>query len=110
MPSPLLVARTTMPVAARHSRCPLCNETIRPDEDLVVIPDFLADENDPFWRCSDAAMHRACFVVWEQRKTFIARFNQVARRYRSEDGTYQHMTAEGDIVLRTGGAPGGPTV
>ena len=44
----------------------------------MTTPDFLADEADPFWRFSDASMHRACFLVWDRRKAFVARYNRAA--------------------------------
>src|SRR3954464_1110254 len=43
--------------------CALCGVAIRPGEDALVTPDFLADAADPLWRFTDAAMHRACFLV-----------------------------------------------
>jgi hypothetical protein len=73
-------------VRAGTAICALCHEAISPAEDVVITPDFLADEADPFYRFSDAAMHRACFVVWDQRKGFIAQFNRLARRLVAPDG------------------------
>lgn len=85
---------------AGRACCALCGQPMRPDEDAVVTPDFLADEGDPFWRFSDAAMHRACFAVWDGRKAFVARFNAVARRLVADQGPRPFMTAEGDVILR----------
>ena len=90
--------------------CALCHEALRPDEDAVVTPDFLADDTDPFYPYSDAAMHRACFVVWDRRKAFIAHFNRIAERVTARDGSRIQMTSEGDLVERhDGGPPPGPT-
>lgn len=85
-------------IEAGRAHCALCGEVIRPGEDAMVTPDFLADEADPLWRFADAAMHRACFLVWDRRKAFIARYNQVARRLAATGGSYPRMTSEGDIV------------
>ncbi|HEU5170022.1 MAG TPA: hypothetical protein VFU46_05770 [Gemmatimonadales bacterium] len=85
--------------------CPLCREVIGPAEDRVVTPDFLADESDPFWPFANAAIHRPCFLVWEHRKAFVARYNRVARQLVREDGRFPFMTSEGEIVYRL---PGGP--
>lgn len=85
-------------VEAGRAYCILCGDAIRPAEDAIVTPDFLGDDSDPFWRFSDAAMHRACFLVWDRRKTFIAHYNQLARRWLRIDGTHPHMTSEGEIV------------
>jgi hypothetical protein len=92
-------------VRAGSAVCALCNEAIRPDADAVVTPDFIADDSDPFFRFSDTAMHRACFAVWDRRKAFVAQFNRVAGRLRRVDGSCPQMTAEGDIVRRSGKPP-----
>jgi hypothetical protein len=78
--------------------CAICGEAIRPDEEALVTPDFIANDSDPFWRFADAAMHRACFLVWDRRKAFVARYNRLARLWLSPDGSYPRMTSEGDIV------------
>ena len=85
-------------IRAGSAHCALCGDVIRPDEDAFVTPDFLADETDPLWRFSDAAMHRACFLVWDRRKAFVARYNSVTRTWIAPDGTRPRMTAEGEIV------------
>ncbi|HEY6947648.1 MAG TPA: hypothetical protein VI297_02430 [Gemmatimonadales bacterium] len=92
-------------IAAGSAVCALCHEALRPDEDAVVTPDFLADDTDPFYPYSDAAMHRACFIVWDRRKTFIAHFNRIAERFAAEDGSRVQMTSEGDLVERHDGTP-----
>jgi hypothetical protein len=84
-------------IAAGRAYCALCGAVIRPEDDAFVTPDFLADETDPLWRFADAAMHRACFRVWDQRKAFIARYNQMARRWLAADGSYPRLTSEGTI-------------
>ncbi len=83
----------------RTALCALCRESLRADDDLVIIPDFLADDRDPFWRFSDSIMHRVCFLLWDRRRDFIARFNRAVRGW-VVDGQYQHMTSEGVIVVR----------
>jgi hypothetical protein len=85
-------------VQGSRAYCALCREVLRPDDDVLVTPDFLADETDPFWRFADAAMHRPCFLVWDRRKTFVARYNRLARRWSGPDGSYPFMTSEGDMV------------
>ncbi len=87
-------------IRAGRAHCVLCGDVIRPDDDAFVTPDFLADDADPFWRFSDAAMHRACFLVWDRRKMFVARYNRLALRWAAPDGSYLHMTSEGDLVRR----------
>jgi hypothetical protein len=80
--------------------CALCREAIAPGDEALMTPDFLADEDDPFWRFADTAMHRACFLVWDQRKAFVARFNRAARQWAAPDGSRPRMTSEGEIVRR----------
>lgn len=92
-------------IAGGRAHCALCGEAIRLQEDAMVTPDFIADESDPFWRFADAPMHRACFLVWDRRKAFIARYNRLARRLVAADGSHPLMTSEGDIVRRAGGSP-----
>jgi hypothetical protein len=93
-------------IQAGRAVCVLCGSAIRPDEDAFVTPDFLADESETLWRFADAAVHRACFLVWERRKTFVARYNRVARRLVAPDGTYLHLTSEGHLVRRRGSRRG----
>ena len=92
-------------VHAGIATCALCHEALPPDADAIATPDFLADEADPFYRFSDAIMHRACFLVWDRRKVFIAHFNRLARRLVAADGTYPRMTSEGQLVRQAGTAP-----
>lgn len=88
-------------IAAGQAHCALCAAAIQPGEDALITPDFIADDTDPFWRFADACMHRACFLVWDRRKAFIARYNIVARRWTALDGSYSRMTSEGEIVPGT---------
>jgi hypothetical protein len=89
-------------IQSGHAYCALCGEAIRPNEEALTTPDFLADDSDPFWRFSDAPMHRACFLVWDRRKAFIARFNRLARQWLAPDRSYPYMTSEGEVVSRSG--------
>jgi hypothetical protein len=84
-------------IAGGGAYCAICGDVIRPADDAFVTPDFLADETDPLWRFADAAMHRVCFRVWDRRKSFIARYNYVARRWLAADGSYPRMTSEGTL-------------
>jgi hypothetical protein len=85
-------------IASGRAHCALCGNVIRPGDDAFVTPDFLADESDPFWRFSDAPVHRTCFLVWDRRKAFVARYNQTARRLVAADGSYLRLTSEGELV------------
>lgn len=85
-------------IESGRAHCALCGHTIRPGDDAFVTPDFLADESDQFWRYSDAPVHRTCFLVWDRRKAFVARYNHTARRLVAPDGSYLRMTSEGELV------------
>jgi len=85
-------------IRAGRAQCALCLQAIKPDDDALVTPDFIADDSDPMWRFADAPMHRACFLVWDRRKAFIARYNRLARRWLAPDGTHPRMTSEGELV------------
>lgn len=78
--------------------CPLCDDVITESDEIVGVPHFIADKNDPLWRYSDAAFHRACFLTWAQHDTFIEHLNQVARNFIFGDGSYHHMKADGTYV------------
>jgi len=86
-------------IAEDRARCGLCGEPIHPTDEALVTPDFLADDSDPFWRFADAALHHACFLLWDRRKAFVAHYNRLARRWRAPDGSYRWMNSEGRIVM-----------
>lgn len=92
-------------IAGGRAHCALCGEAIRPSEDALVTPDFIANDSDPLWRFADAPMHRACFLVWDRRKEFIARFNRLARRMLAREGSHPLMTSEGGIIRRARRSP-----
>ena len=50
-------------------------------------------------------MHRACFLVWDRRKTFVVRFNRAARLWVAPDGSHPRMTSEGEIMREAVGRP-----
>ena len=87
-------------IAPGAALCALCHQPVRPDDAVVVTPDFLADDSDPLWRFADAVLHRSCFFLWDRRRAFIARYNRVARHLVAGDGSYPHMTGDGEIVRR----------
>lgn len=94
-------------IAAGQAYCALCGVAIRPGEDAFVTPGFIADEADPFWRYSDAPVHRACFLVWDRRKAFVARFNAVARESLvADDFSYPFMASDGELTRRWAWPPG----
>ena len=79
------------------TRCALCGAVLDKDDAHVATSHFIADAAHPLYRYSDAIMHRACFLVWDQRKAFVARFNRAARSWVGPDGSHPRMTSEGEI-------------
>lgn len=79
------------------SKCPLCGVLLREGDELVSTSHFIAEESDPLWRFSDAAMHRSCFLAWDLRAEFVARYNQAVSHRTWGDGCYKHMSDDGTI-------------
>ena len=84
-------------IALGHTKCPLCGAVLQAEDDLVATSHFIASPSDPLWRYSDAAMHRPCFVAWELRAQFVARYNEIVGSKTWGNGTYHHMTDDGTI-------------
>jgi hypothetical protein len=82
-----------------HSTCPLCGVILRPEDDLIATSHFIEFESDPLWRYSDAAMHRRCFLTWELRPQFVARYNQTVGTITWSNGTHHHMTD--DVTIQS---------
>jgi len=68
-------------------------------DDIVATSHFIADERDPLWRFSDSAMHRSCFLGWEQRAEFVGQFNRIVEGVTFRNGTYHHMELDGTIAV-----------
>jgi hypothetical protein len=79
-------------VIGGKTSCPLCDLIIGQDDQIVGTTHFIVDTADPLWRFSDAAMHKRCFLEWDQRKAFVAKFNQFAGR------SGRRMTEDGSIL------------
>ena len=82
------------------TECPLCNEVINKGDALVATTHFIADQTDPLWKYSDAAIHEGCFLAWEQRQRFVDTYNAVMGSITWGNGTYHHMTNDGRILAR----------
>ncbi len=62
------------------SRCSICHELLIPGQLIMATTHFIADPADPLCRFSDTGMHAACFVRWEHRDEFAARYQAVMGR------------------------------
>jgi hypothetical protein len=67
-------------------------------DDVVGTPHFIGDSADPLWRYSDSAMHRSCFVGWEHRDAFRAKYNATMGRRVWGNGTRHYFAADGSIL------------
>jgi len=75
----------------------ICGEVIGQDDEIVATSHFIADRNDPLWRYSDAQFHKRCFLTWDGRAEFIARFNEIVAP-RVFGGNYNRMQDDGSII------------
>jgi len=78
--------------------CALCNVVIKDNDEVVATSHFIADTEDPLWRFSDAAMHKKCFVEWDQRGLFVEKFNRIVGAITWGNGTYHRMNSDGSIA------------
>lgn len=85
------------------TQCAICGKTIEQEDSIVMCPHFIADQSDPLWRFSDAAFHQFCFINWELKGSFVAKFNQVARPYAFGNSKYNFMRDDGVIEQRPAG-------
>ncbi len=75
-----------------EAQCPLCGRVLERLDDTVVGYSFL-EPPDPLARFSHSLMHRTCFGNWDQRSTFIAKFNALF-------GPHQQMDEHGVVHTR----------
>jgi hypothetical protein len=80
------------------TKCALCDGVLKVDDAIVATSHFIVDHQHPLWRFSDAAMHKACFIDWDQRQTFVDLFNQIVGGVTWGNGTNQFMRDDGEIV------------
>ena len=59
-----------------EAQCPICGRVVEQLDGIVGGYSFLKPP-DPLARFSNSIMHRSCFVSWDQRLTFIAKFNSM---------------------------------
>ena len=51
------------------------------------------------WKYSDAAMHRRCFVAWDHRAAFVAKYNATVGQVVWGNGTRQRIELDGRIIF-----------
>src|SRR5215468_511251 len=85
-------------ISRGKTKCALCNAVIKENDEIVATSHFIADDKDPLWRFSDAAMHKNCFLEWDQRQKFVEKYNQTIGSITWGNGTYHYMKDDGAIV------------
>ena len=85
------------------TECSICGVVINKGDDIIATTHFIADQDDPLWRFSDSAMHRSCFLGWDQRQAFVRKYNETTGAITWGNGTYHRMEDDGHIsVLQRG--------
>lgn len=80
------------------TECSICCVVINND-DIIATTHFISDSNDPLWRFSDSAMHKSCFLNWQQRQSFIDKYNETVGKIIWGNGSYHKMEANGHISV-----------
>jgi hypothetical protein len=81
------------------TECSLCGNVIMAGDEIVATSHFIGDSNDPLWRFSDSAMHRGCFLTWDQRAAFVAKYNRLVGGITFGNGTFHQMEPDGSIAV-----------
>ena len=96
----LLKKEFVMAIVLRgKTECSVCGRVIKGGDEIVSTSHFISDKNDELWRFSDSAMHRSCFLEWDHRAEFVARYNQIVGVVTSCNGAYHHMESDGTIAV-----------
>lgn len=77
--------------------CAICDQPLGTDQPKIATSHFIADQTDPLWRFSDAAMHYECFQAWKHRQEFVAKYNETIGKIVWGNGKRHHMKADGTI-------------
>ena len=89
-----------VPIVLRgKTECSVCGNVVIESDEIVATSHFIADEDDPLWRFSDSAMHRPCFLGWDQRAEFVAKFNGIVGGMTFRNGSYHQMESDGAIAV-----------
>ena len=81
------------------TECSICGVVINENDDIVATSHFIAEPSDLLWRFSDSAMHRACFLGWDQRRNFVNKYNDNVGGIIFGNGTCHRMEDDGEITV-----------
>ena len=57
-----------------QTKCSICHEVIDRGQFILATTHFISDDSDPLSSYSDTHMHVECFISWENRAEFAARY------------------------------------
>lgn len=78
--------------------CPLCGEVLTEEDEIFATSHFISDKTDPLWCFSDAALHRQCFLNWDKKEEFRAKFNEIVANLDLGSGLSHYMEPDGTII------------
>lgn len=81
------------------THCSICDLVVNESDDIVATSHFIADPSDPLWRFSDSAMHRSCFLEWDQRRNFVKKYNDAVEGVKPGNGTWHRMQDDGELLV-----------
>jgi hypothetical protein len=73
------------------TECSLCGNVIMAGDEIVA--------TSHLWRFSDSAMHRGCFLTWDQRAAFVAKYNRLVGGITFGNGTFHQLEPDGSIAV-----------
>ena len=84
------------------TKCAICERVIADTSCIVATQHFIADQRNPLWRYSDAAMHSGCFKEWPHRAEFVSLYNATVGQVVRGNGTRHFMREDGVIEAVVG--------
>jgi hypothetical protein len=86
-------------IVVGRTSCAICDRVLEIGDQIVATTHFIADPTDPLWPFSDACMHKWCFLHWDQRQSFVSRYNAIFSNYSSASGMFRQMEEDGIVKL-----------
>jgi len=64
-----------MAIITKETVCSLCGKKLN-DKEVISVPHFIEDKNNPLYIYSDSVFHIDCFKTWKRKDEFIELFNR----------------------------------
>jgi hypothetical protein len=95
-----VIGEVLMAIVLRgKTKCSICDSVITHVDKLVATSHFISDPNDTLLRFSDSAMHSSCFLSWNHRSEFVAKYNLIVGSTTLCNGIYHRMEPDGGIAV-----------